>query len=537
MISGIPVIDLFAGPGGLGEGFSSYTWRNGARFRIAMSVEKDEAANRTLRLRSLVRKLNVDELNGAYSKFAKSRRTPEDESLLYRSFNQHSEATDFETLASYSAAERELGSNCLPPALLDALIRERLDGAKVWVLIGGPPCQAYSIAGRAKIRSLKETRFDEDKRHFLYKQYLRILATHHPPVFVMENVKGMLSSRIGGQSEPIVERILDDLQCPRGARIEYELYPFVRDDNRHPNRPISLFPDHSNQWSASDFLIKAEEFGVPQARHRVIILGIRKDLGVAPGAMVRHDATPTVAEALGDLPPIRSRVSQTKDSSKVWKSAIYEILRIISNGDMPRHVALKVRERLRELDGDLPCGADWMPYRKGRPPKLVQNLYRREVLGVTGHESRRHMPMDLLRYFFASCYAEAERNGQGEVSPKLSNFPRYLLPEHGNVNRKDLDSTYFKDRFRVQVRGREATTITSHIAKDGHYFIHYDPLQCRSLTVREAARLQTFPDDYVFLGFRTDQYCQVGNAVPPLLARQLASVVFDVLRRSCEGGT
>jgi DNA (cytosine-5)-methyltransferase 1 len=142
---------------------------------------------------------------------------------------------------------------------------------------------------------------------------------------------------------------------------------------------------------------------------------------------------------------------------------------------------------------------------------------------VVQHETRGHIPDDLGRYLFAAAWAASGRN----VSPKLAEFPDFLQPKHRNRSTGD-----FADRFRVQCAGRPSTTVTSHISKDGHYFIHPDPMQCRSLTVREAARLQTFPDNYVFSGPRTAQYHQAGNAVPPFLAKQIAEALVGLLTKS-----
>jgi Site-specific DNA methylase len=134
---------------------------------------------------------------------------------------------------------------------------------------------------------------------------------------------------------------------------------------------------------------------------------------------------------------------------------------------------------------------------------------------VINHETRGHIEKDLYRYLFCSTWAKvANKNKWDNPFPKSRDYPNNLKPNH-----KNFDSGKFADRFRVQLAHTPATTITSHISKDGHYFIHYDPSQCRSLTVREAARIQTFPDNYFFVGNRTQQYVQVGNAVPPYLAK------------------
>jgi DNA (cytosine-5)-methyltransferase 1 len=169
-------------------------------------------------------------------------------------------------------------------------------------------------------------------------------------------------------------------------------------------------------------------------------------------------------------------------------------------------------------------GANWMD--QEADPQWERDWYFDERLnGICNHEARGHMRADLWRYFFAAVFAEVEGR-----SPKLCDFPLELQPDHENVAQAITGNDLFSDRFRVQLRDRPSTTVVSHISKDGHYYIHPEPLQCRSLTVREAARLQTFPDNYFFEGPRTAQYHQVGNAVPPLLASKIAAIVYEVLR-------
>jgi DNA (cytosine-5)-methyltransferase 1 len=169
-------------------------------------------------------------------------------------------------------------------------------------------------------------------------------------------------------------------------------------------------------------------------------------------------------------------------------------------------------------------GAEFIPFEASigyRPHWFLDQ----NIGGVCNHSSRAHIGKDLYRYFYAACYARL--NG---TSPKLKDFPRDLLPAHENVAKSLSEGNLFQDRFRVQLWDRPSTTITSHISKDGHYYIHPDAKQCRSLTVREAARLQTFPDNYWFTGPRTAQYVQVGNAVPPLMALGIAESVYKMFR-------
>ena len=507
------LVDVFAGPGGLGEGFASRTGAKGSsRFKYALSVEKDADAHSTLTLRHFVRAFGTSEFPEDYYRYLAS-----DLSLdqLYAAHPKE------QASAADSARQIRLGEGS--HVEVKRLLNARLKDHARWALVGGPPCQAYSLAGRSRMGG--DPDFEQDERHFLYKEYLKIIADHLPPVFVMENVKGLLSATVEGVS--MISRIVGDLENPskavraRSHGVKYHLYSLVEQE------------EAGGTVDPRMFIVRAEDFGVPQARHRMFIVGVRSDLNVRP-SLLKRQVAPSVRDMIGDLPRIRSRLSREVDSPARWRAAVSRI----QPAEIARHLngaayTKAVRSEIEVVTGQF---ADWpkdafataYANRPGRPSNAV-SLVRDPLLRVLdGHVSRSHMASDLQRYMFAAVFANATKR-----SPKLSDFPPSLLPIHGNVS-KGVTGEMFADRFRVQLPDRASKTITSHISKDGHYFIHYDPLQCRSLTLREAARLQTFPDNYRFLGNRTSQYHQVGNAVPPHLAGQIADIVADLLDRVSE---
>ena len=255
---------------------------------------------------------------------------------------------------------------------------------------------------------------------------------------------------------------------------------------------------------------------------------MRDDINDTPSILHKIINESTVADAIADLPPLRSRLSKEVDSPEIWSAKIegfrLELIRKLSRGnELPDLI-----KRLKTYEGYISSDLNHGSSRVDRSPSkqtvksLLGRWYRDDKLRVwLNHESRGHMESDLRRYLYASAFSLAyEYSPKGHDEFKLAE----LSPNH-----KNWETGKFADRFRVQVHNRPATTITSHISKDGHYFIHPDPSQCRSLTVREAARLQTFPDNYFFQGTRTQQFHQVGNAVPPLLAKQIAEVVRKLL--------
>ncbi len=502
------VVDIFAGPGGLGEGFASLKDKNGRRvFKNVLSIEKEELAHKTLSLRSFFRQFEPNRVPKEYWQYIKDEISRDE---LFKLYPKQA------AQAAHEAICIELGK--ASHKLVTELISERIKDNSKWALVGGPPCQAYSFIGRSRMRSTNPD-FEKDARHFLYLEYLKILADHAPPVFVMENVKGLLSATHSGSR--MIERILCDLKNPGNAlkrtvnNSEYNLYSFT----------VKKSPD---EYSPEDFLIKFEKYGIPQARHRILIFGIRKDFKITPDILKLQDG-PSVEDVIGDLPKIRSTISKGADSMELWKQVLescqsekwYEGGK--ANGLF--NTMVKLDKSVSRLDKvQYSTGGEVLCY--VGTPKVYSKWYRANCEDViSNHSSRGHMRSDLQRYFFSSSYALANNR-----SPNLINFPKALLPLHKNLSGK-ITEVSFVDRFKVQIKSKPSTTITSHISKDGHYFIHYDPLQCRSLTVREAARLQTFPDNYKFEGSRTSQYHQVGNAVPPMLAVQIAEVVSDVLKK------
>jgi|SRR5579872_122714 len=518
----IPVIDLFAGPGGLGEGFSAFqNERNEHVFRIALSIEKDRFAHETLKLRSFFRQFSRSSVPEEYYDHLRGKL---DRDELYRRFSDQANNADTE------AWNAELGNyRKFRAEKIDERISEALNGADEWALIGGPPCQVYSVAGRSRVIPVDPEKYEKDQRHFLYKAYLRIIAEHRPCVFVMENVRGILTAEV--RRKRIIDRLLNDLRHPVPAAkggtantngsLAYRIYPLS-----NYSGDLELFETES-EIDPAKFIIRSEYHGIPQARHRLILLGVRSDLFSRPDLLRNCDKKIAMWSAIQDLPRLRSRLSSGVDSGDTWVEAIRELigLKALCNGSIDERLFADLCSKLDQLSSSLKTGDRFTEWKK-QPLFETDWLHDARLGGVCNHISRSHMKADLWRYFFAACYASVHKQ-----SPKLPQFPTPLLPKHENVTGVDKKDLIFKDRFRVQVRSKPATTVTCHIGKDGHYFIHPDALQCRSLTVREAARLQTFPDNYLFAGPVTAQYQQVGNAVPPLLARQLAKIVLQLFNK------
>ena len=384
-------IDLFAGCGGLSEGF----YRNG--FQALAHVEIDHWACETLRERM---------------KF-----------YGYKNYQQE-------------VLEQDITSNDIIEKI-DNVVK----GRTIDIIIGGPPCQAYSTAGR--VRDGK--RMATDPRNYLFESYVKILEYYQPKFFVFENVTGLLSAQVNGS--PIFPKILKALGK----------------DYKVLNNPEVLVHNTA-------------DFGVPQLRKRVIIMGVRKDIRIDP-LKLYQDVIKT------------HWTPETPENEKKGRKKFIDV---------------------RQAIGDLPpvepgCDASTQEYMYICDNEFLKRISKKGVHPLMDHVARRHNDLDRER--FQVMIHNHWSFGQ----------LRRAMPQYEHDHARVFDNSYV-----VQWWDLPSKTILAHIYKDGFQFIHPDEAQKRTFTVREAARIQSFPDDFEFKGSRGEKYKQIGNAVPPLFAEALA---------------
>lgn len=409
-------LDLFAGCGGLSEGFIR------AGFSPVAHIEMDQAASNSLKTRMCYHWLKEHNKLTLYYDYLNKKIS---RNALYSS-------VPFEVIDS--VINEEISENTLKGMFKD--IDQKLDKQKLFLIIGGPPCQAYSLIGR----SCEKENMLNDKRNYLYKYYAEFLKHYKPEHFVFENVTGLLSAK-----DP--------------------------DGNRHLDNMLQLFK--SIGYESTPYILNAKEYGVPQNRRRVIILGNRKGCKKLDLNIPKDPCKCTINELFKDLPKIYAGGNAHKYAKCANK--------ILSN--------LKIREK---------------------------------QVPLTFQMARPNTKQDLSIYKLA-----VEKWEQKESRLNYNDIPS-SLQTHKN-------KSAFTDRFKV-VAGNltYSHTVVAHIAKDGHYYIHPDIEQNRSLTPREVARIQTFPDDFYFEGIkdevcRTAAYKQIGNAVPVVLAEKIAQHIKDSL--------
>lgn len=402
------VIDLFAGAGGLSEGFVQ------AGFVPIAHVEMDKDACNTLKTRSCYHYLRNHEQLDVYYSYLKGEITRDD---LY---------------------------NKVPPKIVDTVInvtisdetiddtfkkiRQLANGRKIDMIIGGPPCQAYSLLGRHR------KTMEDDPRTTLYLQYGRFLEEFNPMGFVFENVPGLLSAKKGEHFQNIKEYFKE-----LGYVVHYKM-------------------------------LDASDYGVLQVRHRIILVGWKKEKDLGYPVIEQKRASAVINDILNDLPKLKA--------GEVKKVAKY---RAPSNSYLEES---GIRSKEDEL--------------------------------VTENISRPVNEND------ANIYACAIKLwNKKHIRIKYTDFPKeYKTQKNENS---------FLDRFKVVDGQGYAHTVVAHLAKDGHYYIHPSLDDCRSISVREAARMQSFPDNFYFEGSRSAMFKQIGNAVPVLMAKKIALEIIKML--------
>lgn len=404
----IKSIDLFAGCGGLMDGFEQ-----SGHYDTIAAVEWEKAPCRNLEKR-LKEKWKYKDADQRVLRFD-IQRTEE----LFEGWNE----------------DPDYGSSVGLDKLIN--VAEGID-----VIIGGPPCQAYSIAGRVR----DENGMRDDYRNYLFESYIKVLERYQPKAFIFENVPGILSAKPGDRN--IIEIIQESFD----------------------EAGYCLLSD------LSEAIIDFTEYGVPQNRKRIIIFGVKKDyFGEKAAEIVKQfyetnlpkyktKKKKTVQEAIGDLPKLYPVAEDIKINGTRTRHSLPQ-------PEVPNHIAR------------------WQSDRDVGIFKLLTEDIESGRCEYTSIEALKQLYTD--------------------VTGKESNVHKY------HVIRWDEPSNL----------------IPAHLYKDGLRHIHPDSTQQRTLTVREAARLQTFPDDYIFDGSNMELYKMIGNAVPPQFAKCCANAVFDILQQ------
>jgi DNA (cytosine-5)-methyltransferase 1 len=402
-------IDLFAGAGGLSEGFIR------AGFNPIAHVEMNPDACNTLKTRTAFHYLKEKGRVNEYYEYLKGEITRDE---LWGKIPTH---------LINSVINKEISPETLPQIF--NIIDQELQEKDVDIVIGGPPCQAYSVAGRAR------KNMDDDPRNHLYKHYVEFLKRYKPKMFVFENVPGILSASNGKYLEKIFSAVKEQ---------GYELEKNV---------------------------LNAKDFNVLQDRKRVIIIGWRKDLKLQYPKFDNKEVQYEVLKHLfSDLPKLKSGQGEWNATKYIKKTNSYLESTGIRNG----------------------------------------------IDFTTQHIARYNNENDLEIYRIA---VEKWINENKRLN--YSELPERLI-RHNNTKT-------FTNRFQVVNHKGVSHTVVAHICADGHYYIHPDINQNRSITVREAARIQSFPDDYFFESSRTAAFKQIGNAVPVLMAEGIAKKIREML--------
>lgn len=404
-------IDIFSGAGGFSEGFFR------AGFEAIAHVEMNNDAVNTLKTRlSYQYLLKTNRLNEYYDYLNKK--------ITRDQLHEKVPSEILDTVLHFEMKETNLDE------MFDK-ISKISKNAIVDLIVGGPPCQAYSLAGRAKQRKIALAQLNGDKvddeRKYLYKLYCEVLSKYKPKLFVFENVMGLLTAD-GGKHWEDIQKQFDKV----GYQIDYKL-------------------------------LNSKDFGVAQQRKRLIIIGWKNGTTYRYPEFTKVASFWTIKEILDDLPEIRAG-----ESSNVYSNV--------------------------------------------KPHEYVTKYLRSKNDILTHHIARPINNRDMTIYKIAVEEWNQDRR-----------LNYYDLPLDLKTHKNEKD---FTDRYKViPSRSAYCHTILAHISKDGHYYIHYDKEQARSITVREAARLQSFPDSYFFEGSRTSAYIQIGNAVPPLMAEGIANAL------------